>query len=138
MNISKKALATAAIIAASAVALVGCSRDSDVASRNLSHDADNFKIERRVVFFNGITDQYLLEIRGLCSIADIPGDQQLEVTCKVGDGEYKKHLLGLSDNVSYFVEQIDGADVSAYNYKVTFKPEAIVPDIELRTSAGDS
>ena len=64
---------------------------------------------RRVVFVNGITDKYLLSIEGLCSITKDKYDAQLEVTCKTGDGEYKKHYLGISDNVTYFVEQMDPA-----------------------------
>jgi hypothetical protein len=128
------------IIAALALALglIGlsaCSDDADVVSENLSKDADNFKIDRRVVFFNGITDKYLLSIEGACSISD--EGNQLEVTCKTGDHEYKKHFLGLSDNVSYFVEQIDGAYADPNHYKVTFKPEEIVPDIDLRTSQSE-
>lgn len=114
--------------------LAGCN-DADVASHNLSQDADNFKINRRVVFFNGITDTYLLSIEGYCSIVD--QENQLEVTCKTGPDSYKKHFLGLSDNVSYFVEQVESANVSAYHYKVVFKPEVILPDIELRTSGED-
>jgi len=110
----------------------GCSTDSQVASHNLSKAADMFQINRRVVFFNGITDTYLLSIEGLCSIED-QGDQ-LEVTCKVGDNAYKKHFLGLSDNVSYFVEQLNSETVSTYRYKVIFKPSVIVPDVDL--SAG--
>ena len=113
--------------------LTGCATDADVVSENLSKDADNFKIERRVVFFNGITDKYLLSIEGRCSIAD--EGHQLEVTCKTAPDAYKKHFLGLSDNVSYFVEQLGSAKVSAYRYKVVFKPEQIIPDIDLRTSA---
>ena len=109
--------------------LVGCD-DADVASRNLSKDADNFKIARRVVFFNGITDTYLLSIEGLCSIYD--EGKQLEVTCRTGKDQYKKHFLGRSDNVTYFVEQLDSAKVSTSHYKVTFKPSVIVPDIEKR------
>jgi hypothetical protein len=102
--------------------------DADVASHNLSKAAEQFEIERRVVFFNGITDKYLLLIEGLCSIED--EGRQLEVTCKLGDGEFKKHFLGLSDNVSYFVEQTEAADVSTSHYRVIFKPEVIVPDID--------
>lgn len=109
--------------------LVGCS-DAEVASENLSKDADNFKIDRRIVFFNGITDTYLLSIEGRCSIKD--EGNQLEVVCKIGKDSYKKHFLGLSDNVSYFVEQTSGANVSTSHYKVVFKPSAIVPDIEIR------
>lgn len=86
---------------------------------------------RRIVFFNGITDKYLMTIEGRCSIKKDGGDKQLEVTCKVGEDDYKKHFLGLSDNVTYFVEQVDAANVSVNHYKLVYKPETIVPDIEL-------
>lgn len=109
-----------------------CSTDSETVSYNISEDADNFKVNRRVVFFNGITDTYLLTIEGYCSIQDADG--QLEVTCKVGEDTYKKHFLGLSDNVTYFIEQLEPVESDPYHYKVTFKPEVIVPDIDLRTS----
>lgn len=111
-----------------AVILAGCDSDASVASRNLSVAADQFEIDRRVVFLNGITDTYLLSIEGKCSIED--EGNQLEVTCKIADNEYKKHFLGLSDNVSYFVEQLETADVSEYRYRVIFKPSVIVPDID--------
>lgn len=122
-----------AIIAAiaSAAALTACS-DAQVASSNLSKAADNFEINRRIVFFNGITGEYMLSIEGLCSIGSASETKAVAVTCKTGPSTYKKHFLGLSDNVSYFAEQVDGANVSAYNYRVVFKPAAIVPDIELR------
>ena len=68
----------------------------------------------------------------MCSIVDQAN--QLEVTCKVADGEYKKHFLGLSNNVTYFAEQVDGARVNAYHYRVVFKPQAIIPDIDFRGS----
>jgi hypothetical protein len=128
-----KRLITGAVVAVLAVgALAACSPDSEVASHNVSKAADNFEIQRRVVFLNGITDTYLLSIEGLCSITD--QGSQLEVICKTGEDEYKKHFLGLSDNVSYFVEQLEGASASAYHYRVVFKPETILPDIDLRTS----
>jgi FlaG/FlaF family flagellin (archaellin) len=110
--------------------LAGCSNDAQVASYNLSQAADNFKIARRIVFYNGVTNDYMLEIRGLCSQEQT--DKKLAVTCKTGEGQYKKHFLGLSDNVTYFSEQIDGADVSAQHYKITFKPSVILPAIDLR------
>jgi hypothetical protein len=113
-----------------ALVLTGCSRDADVASYNLSVAADQFEIDRRVVFFNGITDTYLLAIEGRCSIEADTSDAQLEVTCKIGPEAYKKHFLGLSDNVSYFVEQLEVADVSEYRYRVIFKPAVIVPDVD--------
>ncbi|MFD6224123.1 beta-sandwich lipoprotein [Nocardia asteroides] len=124
----KKLIAAVAALFAGTVAATGCSSDADVVSKNLSKESDQFKIDRRVVFFNGITDKYLLSIEGKCSIKD--ENNQLEVTCKTGDDEYKKHFLGLSDNVSYFVEQLEGANVSPYHYKVIFKPETIIADVD--------
>ncbi len=111
------------------MAAAACSgTDANVASKNLSIAAEQFEVARRVVFFNGITDTYLLSIEGKCSIYD--DGNQLEVTCKTGDEAYKKHFLGLSDNVSYFVEQTEGIGVSVFHYRVIFKPEVIIPDVD--------
>ncbi|MBT2266421.1 beta-sandwich lipoprotein [Rhodococcus erythropolis] len=124
-----KKLAIAAAAALAVVGLTSCTdTDADVVSENLSKAADQFEIERRIVFFNGITDTYLLTIEGRCSIND--DGNQLEVTCKTAGNEYKKHFLGLSDNVSYVAEQIESANVSADHYRVIFKPEVIIPDID--------
>lgn len=128
----KKAMLT---LAAMAVLATGCGADADVASENLSKAADNFEINRRIVFFNGITDTYLMTIEGRCSLGNKDTAKRLSVTCKVGDGEYKKHFLGLSDNVSYFVEQVEGKRVSKDHYRVTFKPSVIVPDIDHRETS---
>lgn len=125
-----KKLLAAIIAATMTLGLAACATDADVVSENMSKDADNFKILRRVVFLNGITDKYLLSIEGFCSINDDGG--QLEVTCKIPGDQYKKHFLGKSDNVTYFAEQMDASDVSADHYKVIFKPSVIIPDIEAR------
>lgn len=111
--------------------LAGCATDASVASQNLSHEADMFQLNRRIVFYNGYTGEYMLSIEGRCSIKADGVDDQLEVTCKTGPDEYKKHFLGLSDNVTYFVEQLGSAQVDVYRYKVIFKPESIVPDVDL-------
>lgn len=132
----KRTIAAIVVAAVGVLGLGACSPASEVASENLSRAADNFEIERRITFVNGITDQYLLTIEGLCSITD--EGNQLEVTCKVGDDEYKKHFLGLSDNVTYVAEQLDGVDVDTYHYRLIFRPETIAPDIDLQTSGGDN
>lgn len=119
------------------VALTGCSSSAEVASDNLARASENFEVERRIVFFNGITDTYLLSIEGKCSISDSKEDNskgQVEVTCKVGDNKFKKHILGLSDNVSYFVEQTDAVETDPFHYQVNFRPQTIVPDVNLQTS----
>lgn len=111
---------------------LGACTDAEMASQNISKAADYFEINRRIIFYNGITDNYMLTIEGRCSIKKDNQDNQLEVTCKTSPTEYKKHFLGISDNVTYFVEQLDYANVSVYQYRVVFKPSAIVPDIEVR------
>jgi hypothetical protein len=112
--------------------LTGCANDADVASQNLSQAADNFEITRRIVFYNGITGDYMLTIEGLCSLGNHDAARELSVTCKTGPNTYKKDFLGLSDNVTYFAEQIDAAPADIYHYRVTFKPSTIIPDINIR------
>lgn len=131
MNV-RKTTALGIAMAAAAISLAGCGSDADTVSRNLSNEADNFGVQRRIVFYNGITDKYMLEIIGKCSIAPDTGAKKLDVTCKLDDGSFKKHFLGLSDNVTYLVEQIDPAIVGSDHYQVNFKPETIIPDIKKR------
>ncbi|MED5047623.1 hypothetical protein P9738_13035 [Bacillus siamensis] len=131
----KKKLVMMFVGLAAITSLVGCSSESDTVSENLSKSADSFEVQRRVVFFNGITDKYLLTVEGLCAL-DTGSAKKITVTCKVGKDQYKKHYLGLSDNVSYFVEQTDAKYEDAYHYKVLFRPEEIIPDIKLQTSKG--
>lgn len=116
------------------VVMAGCS-DADIASRNISKAADQFEINRRIVFYNGITDTYMLVVEGRCSLGNADNSRQRSVTCKTGPSAYKKHFLGLSDNVTYFAEQLEGSDVSVYHYRVIFKPQAIVPDIDFTGDA---
>jgi len=113
------------------VGATACSSDADVASKNVSKAADNFEVNRRIVVINGITDKYLMVITGACSI-DTGDPQKLVAICKTGPGKYKKFFAGLSDNVTYTVEQGSPIKASAYNYRVVFKPETILPDVDFR------
>ncbi len=122
----RKLLIAIAIAVVSSAILVGCSKPADIASKNMSEAADNFEVLRRVVFYNGITGDYILKIEGFCSLGNMDKPKQLSLTCKTGNGQYKKHFLGLSDNVTYFVEQIDSKNVSTDHYVVDFKPSSIV------------
>lgn len=128
MTVRNIVLAFAAVSLAGTLA--GCGNDAQVVSSNLSQAADNFEINRRIVFYNGITGEYMLTIEGLCSQEQ--SEKKLAVTCKVGPKSFKKHFLGLSDNVTYFSEQMEPAPASTYFYRVTFKPSTIVPDINIR------
>lgn len=110
--------------------------DADVAAKNLSVAAEQFEIPRHIVGINGITDKYLFEIVGYCSVetANSALANALEATCRVvgKDGKvgYKKTFLGLSDNVTYVVEQLEPVQVSTSRYRVIFKPEALIPNFD--------
>lgn len=114
-----------------ALSLTACD-DSEVATRNLIKAADNFEVNRRIVFYNGITDTYMLEIEGRCSIDLNQNNTAFNVICDVGNGNYKRHTLVLSDNVTAFVEQIEPNKVSKNFYRVTFKPSTIITNIDVR------
>lgn len=126
----KRLLLSVLAIALLGIILAGCDTSANVASRNLSKAAEEFQIERRIVFYNGITDTYILSVEGRCSV-DFFTDK-FTVTCKIGEGKFVKHYLGRADNVFPFVEQLEVADVSTYRYKVIFKPTIIIPDIDLK------
>lgn len=126
----KKLFLSIATLIAAAV-LTACNSSADVASHNLSKAADNFEVSRRIVFYNGITGDYMLSIEGYCSKGNDNSIKQVTFTCKVGNG-YKKHFLGLSDNVTYFIEQVEPFPAGTSHYIVNFKPSTILSDIRLR------
>lgn len=134
MNLGKTFMSFVAYVVIGLILIfsAGCSNDATVVSKNLTTAADNFEINRRIIFYNGITGEYMLSIEGLCSLGKGEQTNSVTVTCKTGPTTFKKHFLGLSDNVTFFAEQIESAGANASNYRVTFKPSVIVPDIEYR------
>jgi hypothetical protein len=129
---NKKILSVILSAAAIAGIISGCAKQADVASRNISNAADSFEINRRIVFYNGITGDYMLEITGLCSIGNYDSSNEVSITCKIGPTEYVKHYLGLSDNVTYFAEQIKPVAADPFHYRVIFNPATIIPDIDIQ------
>ncbi len=131
----KKVLMTLAVCAVALIAVTsaGCGKsDADVAAHNISVAAEQFEVARDIVGINGITGQYLWQIRGYCSVETSTSGLAgaLEVTCKEGKGQYKKLFMGLSDNTTYVVQQIDPINVSTTRYRVIFKPEVLLPNID--------
>lgn len=115
-------------------ATAGCGllvSDASVARHNLEVEEQNFNVVRRVVFYNGITDAYILVLEGRIAVT-VDDDGDLVVTVKTENGTYLKHYLGLSDNVTYFSEALAPNAVSDGRYKVIFKPSAIVPTVDIR------
>jgi hypothetical protein len=125
------------LLAASASVAVASCTDADIADTNISKAADNFEVMRRVVFYNGITDKYILSVEGLCSLGNFDKSSELSVTCKTGPHKFIKHFLGLFDNVTFFAEQLEDVDVSVstYHYRVVFKPQAIIPDFDFKADS---
>lgn len=110
----------------------GCAQESQTAAYNVSQAAHNFEVNRRCIFYNGITGEYILVIEGLLSVTESDTQNRLEVIVKTGPNTYKKHYLGLSDNVSYFVEQLEPVKADPFHYRVFFRPQTIIPDVEMQ------
>jgi hypothetical protein len=130
MSSEKASMRWLLVAAFALVSFCGCMQESQVASSNMSIASKNFELNRRCVFYNGITGDYILTIEGLLSVTDT--NNKLEVMVKTGPASYKKHYLGLSDNVTYFVEQIESVSADPFHYRVVFRPQTIVPDIEVQ------
>lgn len=122
-------LAGVALVGVALAALVGCSSDADKASENLSTAAEQFEVQRSIVGINGITDKVEFYVEGRCSVED--EGHRLVVVCKHGDNDYRKHFVGLSDNMFYVATQLEAIDVSVYHTRIILKPENILPDFDL-------
>lgn len=135
MKKHSKIIAGVLAMGALAAILTGCSSDADTASYNLSQEAEQFRVTRHITAINGITDNILLEVVGRCSVesANSALKGSLELTCKVGEDQYFKNYITLSDNTVVVVEQVETRDVSVYHYEWIVKPEGLIPDIRVET-----
>lgn len=113
-------------------ALITACNDADVASHNLSQAADNFQVMRKITVINGITDSVILTVEGLCSLGNNDPIKLPSITCKDEKGNFKKDFIGMGDNTTYVIEQLDPVSVSVYHYKVVIKPSVLIPSIELK------
>lgn len=124
----KKIITIIMVIVVIGAILTGCDeRQSDRVSYNVSKEADNFNVIRRLTVLNARSDKPMFELVAAFSITVDATDNQLEVVCEVGDGQYKKHFIGLNEWTLYVVEDVSGASVNKYHYEVNFLPEMIVP-----------
>lgn len=114
--------------------LTGCSweDEADVASYNISKEADNFNIYRRVVVINNQSDETMLEFEGWCSVENNMDKNRLEITYRVGEGQYYKDFVGLNDRTTYVITQIDGANVDKYHYEWLYHSQGDLIPIEIK------
>lgn len=122
--------ALAALVLVFSLAACG-EHDSDVVSKNLSTDSDNYKVFRQIVVYNAITDTPVLEVQGYCALGNNDGASETTYTCKSPQG-YVKDIIKRSDNTFVYVHQLYPRNVSADFFKVTIKPTTLIPDFELR------
>ena len=120
-------LAIIALIGIVAIGLSGCQRQADQVSYNLSLEADNFNDIRQITVINCLQGDVLFQMTGKMSINTVVEDNQLEIIVEDEHGNYKKHFIGLSDNVTYVVEDITSDDVSNYKYTLNFNPKMWLP-----------
>lgn len=110
-----------------AIFAAGCETEASKVSYNLSQQADNFNDIRQVTVINCLQGDVLFQMTGKMSIKADSTDNQLEIVVEDENGEYKKHFIGLSDNVTYVVEDITTGDVSKYKYTLNFNPKMWIP-----------
>ena len=128
----KKVLPLIVLIVIMGVIFTGCQTEAEKVSYNLSQEADNFNVVRQLTVINCIEGDVIFQMTGKLSILVDTADNQLEVTVE-DNGTYVKHFIGLSDNVTYVVEDLNlGAnDVSQYRYTLNFNPNMWIPvDVE--------
>lgn len=102
-------------------ALAGCTEINQV-SRNISQEANNFNVTRKLTVINARTDSVLLEMTGTFALKN-NSTNELEIICEVADGKYQKHFVYLNSYTMYVVEDISGTDVDRYHYELNFLPE---------------
>lgn len=126
------------LLAALMLVGMGCDSNADKVNNNISKDCEQFKCQRRIVGVNGITDKVEFVVEGRCSIEGegLGALRALIVTCEQSKGEYKKHYVGMSDNMFFVSTQLKALPESIYHTKIILKPQNVVPDFDLVTGGG--
>ncbi|KGL38493.1 hypothetical protein EP56_15100 [Listeriaceae bacterium FSL A5-0209] len=121
----KKLLVAILIISTMAVTVAGCT-EADKVSSNVSKEADNFNVNRRVAIINVRTDKVEFEVIGRISV-DTSDKNKLVIIAETAKGKFKKHLINMTSWNMYVVEDLEGAAVNKYKYEVNYMPESIIP-----------
>lgn len=132
MKMSKK-IAAVLVAGTLALGLASCTSDADMASKNLSTAAEAFEVQRTIVGINGITGNTIFFAEGRCSVESaesfLPG--AVEVTCKYGPSEYRKHFVMLGDQDSISITQEHAIDASEYHTRIVLKPQNVIPEFDI-------
>ena len=132
MSKSKKIISVLVLSVLMVLGLTGCDTEANRVSYNLSQEADNFNVVRQLTVINCLEGDVLFQMTGKMSITADTADNQLEIIVENDDGKYQKHFVGLSDNVTYVVEDVGLNDVSKYKYTLNYNPKMWIP-IDVKT-----
>ncbi|MBO1138026.1 hypothetical protein [Enterococcus faecalis] len=105
--------------------LTSCT-EAEKVSYNVSQEADNFNVIRRVAVINTRTDKVEFEVIGRISV-DTSDKNKLVIIVETDKDVYKKHLVNMTNWNMYVVEDLAGAEVNKYKYEVNYMPESIIP-----------
>lgn len=123
----KKILSVLCLVLIIGLLFTGCQTEADKVSYNLSMQADNFNDVRQLTVINCLKGDVIFQMTGKMSIQPDPAQNQLEIIVEDEYGDYKKHFVGLSDNVTYLVEDITSGEVAKYKYTLNFNPDMWLP-----------
>lgn len=129
----RKVVVVLTLIMGAMLLITGCT-EAERVSYNLSEEADNFNICRQIVVVNNDTGQILYEFEGFSSINVDEAESQLEITSEIGEGQYCKDFIGLNNETTYVVTQIDSATVDKYHYEWHLLPEGNIVQFGIKVS----
>lgn len=119
-----------AVLGVFALTAAGCTSDADKASENIATAAEAFEVQRTIIGINGITGETMLFAEGRCSF-EYPSKNRVDITCKYGPDEYRKHTFLKGDQDSVTITQEVPIDVSEYHTRIVIKPQNIIPEFDI-------
>ena len=117
----KKIVAVIVLVLLICITVTGCTEANQV-SYNISKEADNFNVTRKLMVLNARTDTILLELTGTFALKNNDANE-LEVIIETAENKYQKDYVYLNDYTMYVVEDISGASVDKYHYEINFLPK---------------
>ena len=125
----KKKVVAILIAVGTVIGMTGCGSEASKVEYNLTQEADNFNVVRQLTVINCLKGDVLFQMTGKMSITADVDDNQLEIIVENDDGNYTKHFVGLSDNVTYTIEDLNlgSNEVEKYKYTLNFNPNMWLP-----------
>jgi len=105
--------------------------NADTADANIKAAAENFEVQRSIIGISGNDGSILFYAEGRCSF-EYPSTKRVDVTCKYGPDEFRKHVFIMGERDSLAVTQEEPIDVSEYHTRIILKPQSVIPDVDIQ------